>query len=97
MICAAAACPNALCPARDWQGLVAAALTSFSFPKNGDFRAYLLQTSAAFQRFPGQADPSQPHHAHLLPPSSSFAPCLYLGGIFGARAPLQPRFVPHPT
>lgn len=47
--CAGVARPSALCHAQDWQGLVAAALASFSIPKSADFRAYLLQTSAVFQ------------------------------------------------
>lgn len=47
--CAGVARPSALCHAQDWQGLVVAALASFSIPKSADFRAYLLQTSAVFQ------------------------------------------------
>ena len=54
--CAAAACPSALCPAQDWQGLVAANLASFSFPKSADFRAYLLRMSAAFQCSPSRLE-----------------------------------------
>lgn len=185
-MCLRAVSPSALRPSRDRQGLVAAALTSFSFPKSADFRAYLLQVLAAFQRspsrleaaptrgaggaargqeavpphcqgfptpslpgdghpggfegagsppnpsapFPGKAasQPAPPPGAHLSPPSSSssphpssgalphlcgdthpappsfptapnfshqyFAPRFYLRGMFGARAPSQPRVVP---